>query len=117
MNKSALQHTLSIIVYTMTIMSVFQLYPNSPHISVKDVQHAFRKTRRMTPHQRIKYFHKHGMHYSHCVKYINVVDNLQKLYDNDHIVIEQQPQQEESTMSIQQIGQFIEELLKDLDES
>lgn len=101
----------------MTIMSVFQLYPNSPHISVKDVQHAFRKTRRMTPHQRIKYFHKHGMHYSHCVKYINVVDNLQKLYDNDHIVIEQQPQQEESTMSIQQIGQFIEELLKDLDES
>jgi hypothetical protein len=111
--------------------SIFKLNPNAPHISVKDVHHAFIKTRRMTPHQKLKYFHQKGMHYSRCAKYIKIVENLQTLYDNDHI--EQQPQAEDFNindqynehikdignpkMSIQEIGKFIEELLKETGES
>jgi CMP-N-acetylneuraminic acid synthetase len=113
----------------MTVHSIFQLHPNSPLISAKDVHHAFNKTRRMTPHNKLKYFHQKGMHYSRCVKYIKIVENLQTLYDNDHI--EQQTQDlniinqnneaikdiGNHKMSIQEIGKFIEELLKDTDES
>lgn len=98
--------------------SVFQLFPNSPYITTKDVRTALRKTRRMRPQQRLKYFQERGMHYSRCVKYINTVENLDKVFDEvsmPHVVIEEYSDQSIQT-TIREIDQFIEKLIKELEQ-
>lgn len=107
----------------MSAHSIFKLYPMSPHITTKDVREAIKKTKRMPPRGRLKYFHNRGMHYSRCIKYIDVVEKLQQLYDTD--VVEDAQQEtfniiindvEDTKLSMKEIGQFIEELLKELPE-
>lgn len=102
--------------------SVFQMYPNSPIRSTKDVRNAINKTKRMKPYQRLRYFHDNGMHFSRCVKYINIIENLEALYATDlqkHdykvTVVDYPDESVDTKMSIQDIGKLIDELLKEFD--
>jgi hypothetical protein len=104
--------------------TIFQMYPTSPHITTKDVKKALTSTKRMKPYDRLKYFHKRGMHYSRCIKYIHVVEQFQKLYeqncgtittpDYDVSVYEYD---DNKPMSIQDIGAIIDEILKDMEDN
>ncbi len=106
--------------------SVFQMYPHSPIVSVKDVRNAIWKSSKMRPYQRLRYFHDKGMHFSRCIKYIDIVEKLEALYKNDHVIelqkqdytvtiVDYPDEPTETKMSIQEIGKFIEELLKDFE--
>jgi hypothetical protein len=103
----------------MSMHSVFKLYNHSPHITTKDVRLALSKTAKMKSYERLKYFHDRGMHFSRCVNYLNTIEKLDMLFDNnsvmeidkDSTIIVSKPQNEK--LSIQEIGKFIEELLKD----
>lgn len=101
--------------------TIFQLYPNSPQVTCKDVRNALRATKRMKPYERLKYFHKRGMHYSRCVKFVNVVENLQNLYEQnahnqDHIVTIYE-YDDDKPISIQDIGAMIDEILKEMEDN
>lgn len=102
--------------------SIFQLHHNSAPITTKDVREALKKTQTMTPHQKLKYFHNKGIHFSRSVKYINIVENLQQLYETDAVqevhnadyrIIISNDTQDNHKMSMTEISDFINELLKD----
>lgn len=109
--------------------SVFQLLPTSPFISTKDVREALLKSNKMTPYNRLKYFHDKGIHYSQSIRYLEVVERLHLLYKHDQIVqtnidsgdikskipiAKNVPLFEDShKMTIQEMKDYIDELLKD----
>lgn len=104
--------------------TVFQLYPNSPHITAHDVKSAMQATKRMKPHQRLQYFHERGMHYSRCVKYVNVIENFQKVFELNADIIDTHDcsvsiyeYEDDKPMTIQDIGAIIDELLKNMDDN
>jgi hypothetical protein len=77
----------------------------------------------MRPYQRLRYFHDKGMHFSRCIKYINIVENLETTYSTDKqkhdytVTIIDYPDvsDTDTKMSIQDIGKLIDELLKEFD--
>lgn len=110
--------------------TVFQLYPNSPHITAQDVKKAMQVTKRMKPYQRLQYFHERGMHYSRCVKYINVIEHFQKVFelhvdtidtidtiDTHDSSVSIYEYEDDKPMSIQDIGAIIDELLKNIEDN
>jgi deoxyribodipyrimidine photolyase len=108
--------------------SVFKLHPTSPPISTKDVKEALMKTSKMTPYNRLKYFHNKGIHYSQSIKYLEIVERLQLLYNCDQVIetnIDNEAKYTVSTtkniplfgdshkMTIQEMKEYVDELLKD----
>lgn len=63
--------------------SIFQYNSRSPPVHIQDVKYALEKTKNMPREERISYFEKRGLHYARSLHYINVVENLEKLYSKE----------------------------------
>lgn len=60
--------------------TVFQLNPTSPLVSLQDVKKAIDASQDMTSYQRLKYFHRLGIHYSRAIRYYKMVKQFEDCY-------------------------------------
>jgi len=68
--------------------AIFQLNSSSPKVSLNDVREALERTKGMSPHKRLSYFMKRGMHFSRSLKYIKTIEQLEQAF-NDAPTLEQ----------------------------